>query len=118
MTLIEIMIVVVIMALVTTGVTMAVLPQLQKAKVKQAETAVQAVRSGVTMYIATNNTECATMAQLIEDKVIDKSTATTDPWNHEFQIDCDGTDIKVLSAGPDGEFGSADDIPKDKTQTK
>ena len=118
MTLIEIMIVVVIMALVATGVTMAVLPSLQKAKVQQTETAVQAVRSAVTMYIATNNTECATMEQLIEDKAIDKSTATRDPWDHEFQIDCDGTDIKVRSAGPDGEFDSADDIPKDKSQTK
>jgi general secretion pathway protein G len=118
MTLIEIMIVVVIMALVATGVGIAVLPSLQKAKVQQTETAVQTVKSAVTMYIATNNTECATMEQLIEDKAIDKSTATKDPWDHDFQIDCDGTEIKVRSAGPDGEFDSADDIPKDKTLTK
>ncbi|MDB4977510.1 MAG: ral secretion pathway protein [Myxococcaceae bacterium] len=118
MTLIEIMIVVVIMALVATGVGIAVLPSLQKAKVQQTETAVQTVKSAVTMYIATNNTECATMEQLIEDKAIDKSTATRDPWDHEFQIDCDGTDIKVKSAGPDGEFETADDIPKDKSQNK
>jgi general secretion pathway protein G len=114
MTLIEIMIVVVIMALVATGVGIAVLPSLQKAKVQQTETAVQTVKSAVTMYIATNNSECATMDQLIEDKAIDKSTATKDPWDHEFQIECDGTDISVRSAGPDGEFDTVDDIPKVK----
>ena len=118
MTLIEIMIVVVIMALVATGVGIAVLPSLQKAKIQQTETAVQTVKSAVTMYIATNNTECATMEQLLEDKAIDKSTATTDPWDHAFQIDCDGTDIKVRSSGPDGEFDTADDIPKDKNAAK
>jgi len=116
MTLIEIMIVVVIMALVTTGVAIAVLPKLQQAKVKSAESAVQTVKSAVTLYIATNNTDCATMPQLLEDKQIDKSTATQDPWNHDFQIECDGTDINVRSAGPDGEFDTADDIPKVKQQ--
>jgi general secretion pathway protein G len=114
MTLIEIMIVVVIMALVTTGVAIAVLPKLQQAKIKSAESAVQTVKSAVTLYIATNNTDCATMPQLLEDKQIDKSTATQDPWNHDFQIECDGTDINVRSAGPDGEFDTADDIPKVK----
>jgi general secretion pathway protein G len=116
MTLIEIMIVVVIMALVTTGVAIAVLPKLQQAKVKSAESAVQTVKSAVTLYIATNNSDCATMPQLLEDKQIDKSTATQDPWNHDFEISCDGTEISVRSAGPDGEFDTADDIPKDKNQ--
>jgi general secretion pathway protein G len=114
MTLIEIMIVVVIMALVATGVGMAVLPQLEKAKIRQAETAVNTVRNAVQLYIATNNAECATMQELIDDKQIDKSTATKDPWDHDFVIECDGTDISVKSAGPDGEMETADDIPKQK----
>ena len=110
MTLIEIMIVVVIMALVATGVGIAVVPQLQKAKKKQAESGVETVRTAVQLYIATNNAECATMDQLIEDKAIDKNKATTDPWDHPYKIECDGTDIIVISAGPDGEFDTEDDI--------
>jgi general secretion pathway protein G len=110
MTLIEIMIVVVIMALVATGVSMAVIPQLNKAKIKNAKAAVQTVRSAVGVYIATNNAECATVPQLLEDKVLDKSTSSKDPWEHEFKIECDGTEITVTSAGPDGEFGTQDDI--------
>jgi general secretion pathway protein G len=114
MTLIEIMIVVVIMALVATGVGIAVLPQLEKAKIRQAEAAVATVRGAVEIYRGTNNAECATMSELLEDKTISKSTATTDPWDHDFQIECDGTEIMVRSAGPDGEFDTADDIPKVK----
>ncbi len=110
MTLIEIMIVVVIMALVATGVGIAVIPQLQKAKIKDTEAAVETVRSAVTLYVATNNAECATMDELLEDKAIDKNKATTDAWDHDFKIECDGTDINVTSAGPDGEFGNEDDI--------
>jgi general secretion pathway protein G len=110
MTLIEIMIVVVIMALVATGVGIAVIPQLQKAKVQNTKGAVQTVRSAVALYRATNNADCATMEQLISDKAIDKSTATRDSWDNEFRIECDGTDITVISAGPDKEFDTADDI--------
>lgn len=110
MTLIEIMIVVVIMALVATGVSIAVIPQLNKARIKQAVTAVETVRTAVQLYVATNNAKCATMDQLIEDKAIDKSKATTDPWDNEYRIECDGTEITVISAGPDGEFDTDDDI--------
>ena len=110
MTLIEIMIVVVIMALVATGVGIAVIPQLNKAKIQQARTGAQAIRTAVSLYVATNNTECATTEQLIEDKALDSSKSTNDPWDHEYRIECDGTEINVTSAGPDGEFGTEDDI--------
>ena len=53
----------------------------------------QTVRSAVTLYIATNNADCATMDQLIQDKAIDKSKSTRDAWDQEFQIECDGTEI-------------------------
>ncbi len=110
MTLIEIMIVVVIMAMVAAGVGFAVLPQLDKAKKQNTEAALETVRAGVQLYIATNNAECATIDQLIEDKVLDKSKATTDSWDRAFRISCDGTEVIVTSAGSDGEFDTEDDI--------
>lgn len=110
MTLIEIMIVVVIMAMIAAGVGFAVLPQLDRAKKQNTEAALETVRAAVQLYIATNNAECATIEQLIEDKVLDKSKATTDSWDREFRIECDGTEITVTSAGSDGEFDTEDDI--------
>ena len=110
MTLIEIMIVVVIMALIATGVGIAVIPQLQKAKIQETETGVETVRSAVTLYIATNNAECATIDQLIENKQLDKNKATKDAWDRDFRIECDGTEVNVTSSGPDGQFDTEDDI--------
>lgn len=115
MTLIEIMIVVVIMALVATGVGIAVIPQLNKAKISQTESAVATVRSAVQLYMATNNSsDCPTMQQLLEDKSIDKATKTKDSWDNDFRIECDGTEVTVTSAGPDKEFETEDDLPKQK----
>jgi general secretion pathway protein G len=110
MTLIEIMIVVVIMAMIAAGVGFAVLPQLDKAKKSDTEAGVETVRAAVQLFLATNNAECATVEQLIEDKVLDKSKSTTDAWDREFRIECDGTEITVTSAGSDGEFDTEDDI--------
>jgi hypothetical protein len=87
-----------------------VLPQLERAKKQDTEAAVETVRAAVQLYIATNNAECATIDQLIEDKVLDRSKSTTDSWDRAFRIECDGTEISVTSAGPDGEFDTEDDI--------
>ncbi len=110
MTLIEIMIVVVIMAMVAAGVGFAVLPQLDRAKKQNTEAAIESVRGAVQLYVATNNAECATVPQLIEEKFLDKAKASTDSWDHEFRIECDGTEITVTSAGSDGQFDTEDDI--------
>ncbi len=110
MTLIEIMIVVVIMAMIAAGVGFAVLPQLDRAKERDTEGGVQTVRAAVTLYIATNNAECATVEQLLEDKILDKGKSSRDAWDREFRIECDGSEVTVTSAGSDGEFETEDDI--------
>jgi hypothetical protein len=50
------------------------------------------------------------MEQLLQDKAIDKSTATRDAWDMDFRIECDGTEVTVTSAGPDKQFETTDDI--------
>jgi general secretion pathway protein G len=110
MTLVEIMIVVIIMALIATAVGVAVLPQLQKAQDKTAKGDAQAIRSAVTLYIGENPGECPTVDDLKEGGFIDSSKRTADPWDNEFQIECNGSNISVISAGKDGQFGTEDDI--------
>lgn len=111
MTLIEIMIVVIIMALIATAVGVAVLPQLDKARIKSTRTDAQTIRSAVTLYLADHPSErCPTIDDLISDAALDRSKRTTDAWEREFQVQCDGSNVDVLSAGPDGQFGSEDDI--------
>jgi len=111
MTLVEIMIVVIIMALIATAVGVAVLPQLEKSRIKDTEIGVQAVRGATTMFLAENPAGgCPNIDDLIEGAYLDEDKSTTDAWEGEFDIECAGTRITVTSAGPDKQFGTEDDI--------
>jgi general secretion pathway protein G len=79
---------------------------------------VQAVRGAVTLYLANDDaSRCPTMQELIAGKLIDASTSTQDAWNHDFVIACEGSELSVRSAGPDGELETADDIPMPKRRS-
>lgn len=110
MTLIEIMIVIFILAMIGTGVAVAVLPQLQKAQVKSTQTDAQALRSAVMLYVVDNPRGCPTVEDLVSERYLDGSKRTADAWDTEFQVTCEDGDIFVVSAGPDLEFNTEDDI--------
>jgi type II secretory pathway pseudopilin PulG len=111
MTLIEIMIVVIIMAMIATGVAVAVMPQLEKSRIKTAQTDVAAIRSAVQLYLAETPGKCPNVEDLKEERYLDKGKRTTDPWDKEFIISCpDGEDPDVYSMGPDMQEGSEDDV--------
>ena len=111
MTLIEIMIVVIIMAMIATGVAVAVMPQLEKARIKQATSDVMAIRTAVQLYLAENPSACPSVEDLKTERYIDKGKSTVDPWDQEFIIHCiDGDDPNVVSKGPDMQEGTEDDI--------
>jgi general secretion pathway protein G len=111
MTLVEIMVVIIIMAMIATAVGVAVIPQLQKAKKNQARTDASTVASAVSMYLAEHGSDdCPTMQELTEGNFISSRQSTKDPWDHEFQIDCSGDEPVVTSGGANGTFGDDDDV--------
>lgn len=110
MTLIEIMIVITIFAMIAGGVAVALLPQLEKARIKTTKTDAQALRSAVMLYIADNPRGCPTVEDLVAERYLDSSRRTADAWDVPFQIACEDGEIAVLSAGPDLEFNTEDDI--------
>jgi general secretion pathway protein G len=109
-TLIEIMIVITIFAMMAGGVAVALLPQLEKAKIKTTKTDAQALRSAVMLYVADNPRNCPTVEDLVSERYLDGSRRTTDAWETPYQISCEDGDIAVFSAGPDLEFSTEDDI--------
>ncbi|MFW6067507.1 MAG: type II secretion system protein [Myxococcota bacterium] len=112
MTLVEIMIVVIIMALIATAVGVAVVPRLEKARVDSTKTDAQSIRSAAILFLGENpGAECPSMDDLVQGGYIDASKRTTDAWDNDFQVECEGNDPMVVSAGPDGQFGTEDDIP-------
>lgn len=110
MTLIEIMIVITIFAMIAGGIAVALLPQLEKARVKTTKTDAQALRSAIMLYVADNPRECPTVEDLVTERYLDGSKRTADAWDTDFQISCEDGDIAVISAGPDLEFNTEDDI--------
>ena len=110
MTLIEIMIVITIFAMIAGGVAVALLPRLEEARIKSTKTDAQALRSAVMLYVADNPRQCPTVEDLVNDSYLDGSRRTADAWDTDFQISCEDGDIAIVSAGPDLEFNTEDDI--------
>jgi general secretion pathway protein G len=111
MTLVEIMIVVIIMALIATAVGVAVLPRLQKAKEESTRSDAQAVRSAITLFLAENSSGgCPSVDDLVEGGYLDASRRTTDGWDQPFKIECDGAQFSIISGGADTQIGTEDDL--------
>ena len=114
MTLVEIMIVVIIMALIATGVAFAVIPMLGEARGTQTSTDMRVVQGAVTLYMVHHGSCPGSVGDLVDDGRLSRSARTTDAWNNEFQIICEGeTEPIVISGGPDGQVGTEDDIRSD-----
>jgi len=114
MTLVEIMIVVIIMALIATGVAFAVIPMLGEARSTQTGTDMRVIQGAVTLYMVHHGNCPGSVADLVEDGRLSRSARTTDAWNNEFQIICEGeAEPIVVSGGPDGQLGTEDDIRSD-----
>jgi len=109
MTLIEIMIVMVIMALIAAGAGFAIVPQLTKAKIKSTQQDSKAIAAAAEMYLAENK-DCPTVQKLVDQKILNKKNHTKDAWDNDFVIECDEDGPVVRSSGPDGQMGNDDDI--------
>ena len=110
MTLMEIMIVLVIVGMLATGVGVALMPQLEKARQKDAAKSVQVVKSAVNMYKLDNPRACPDIAELVRERYLDGSKSSVDPWGNDFVIQCERGDVIVISPGPDGQPGTEDDV--------
>jgi type II secretory pathway pseudopilin PulG len=108
MTLVEIMIVVIVMALIASGVAFAVVPTLVDARVRQTQSDVVVIQQAASVYMIQHSEECPTS---IEELNLSSSARQIDAWGTPFTIECDpSTDPRVISSGPDRRVGTDDDI--------
>lgn len=54
--------------------------------------------------------ECPSAERLKLDRELSASSSLEDPWGHRYEIRCVDFDTMVLSAGPDGQLDTSDDI--------
>ncbi len=67
------------------------------------------IRSAVQLY-RLDKDDCPTVPDLVRADVIDRTSRIVDSWENPFRIECEGNDIFVVSAGPDGAFDTRDDL--------
>ena len=109
MTLVEIMIVMAIIALIAGAAGFALVPQFNRAKVKQTSADAKTIASAAEVYLADND-ECPSVDELVSSKILKKSQNTVDAWGNAFSIECDEDGAVVRSAGRDEQMGTEDDI--------
>lgn len=115
-TLLEVLIVVAIIAMVAGGVAFYALPRFRESQIKTAETGARVIRQAVQSWQASSNeTNCPTISQLVQDKQLDPGANTNDPWGQAYTLSCTDGDVTVTSAGPDKKKGTKDDIKVPKS---
>jgi general secretion pathway protein G len=113
MTMLEIMIVLALIGLIMSAVGVGVFQSFKKGQRKVAQAQMNEIAQKAVQYMTDNNNECPkTLDDLVAQKYMPKKQK--DPWNREIILRCPGTvntdGIDVVSVGPDGQEGTADDV--------
>ena len=121
-TLIEILVAVAIIGILGTVATVSIPKILENAKIKAAKSGVDSLKNAVVTYNIEKGKYPSDLKALVEASGDDEPVveggegALYDPWGVEYKYERKGKKIVVISAGPDGEFGSDDDIRSDTTK--
>lgn len=110
MTLIEIIVVITILSLLMAAVGVAVIPQLNEAKVSRAKMDIQNILTALKTFYAKRGNYPETGAglkALVDANILDKMPV--DPWDHEYVYVLEGGKPVVISYGKDGAPGGAED---------
>ena len=117
-TLIEILLVVVIIGILAAVAVPRLGGRVGQSQVAAARAGVGAVSTAIDLYETDNGKLPESLQNLItkgnepnwNGPYLRKAEGLKDPWGHEYQYSKQGNVYTVASAGPDGSFGSADDV--------
>ena len=127
-TLIELLLVMVIIAILATILVPRVANRVGQAKITKAQADLSVLKQALNAFNIDNGrfpTTAEGLGALIArpsadlthwEKTLDKDTVPMDPWEHPYVYRCPGSngdDFDLLSAGPDGQEGTSDDIKPD-----
>ena len=110
--LLEILVVLAIIALITSATALALFKFIPEARIKATLESARVIRNAVATYQTSQSSgECPTIETLVSSNTIDEASKTVDAWDQPFDIQClDDGRIHVTSGGPDKRLGGADDI--------
>ena len=122
-TLMEILVAVAIIGILGTVAVQSIVSNLERAKQTAAKESVDNISNAITSYYLANKKYPSDLRDLIKEQGDDEPIlkggdgALEDPWGTEYKLEKKGARrFVVISAGPDAEFGSDDDIRSDTTK--
>ncbi len=123
-TLVELLVVVAILGILGAIGMQGVNKHIETTRKTAAKTGVDTIRGAITNYMIDKKKSSppASMNVLIEADGDEEpflsggEGALVDPWDNEYKLEVKGKKFVVISAGPDGSFGTDDDIRSDKIE--
>jgi type II secretion system protein G len=123
-TLIELLVVVAIIGILAGIGVPAVSSHIENTRKIAAKTGVDTIKGAITQYMiskkkATPPTDLKVLIDASGDEepfLEGGEGALFDPWDNEYKLEVKGKKFVVISAGPDAQFGSEDDIRSDKIE--
>ena len=121
-TLMEVMIAVGIIGVLSAVAVPALMKNLEKAKSTAAKEGVAALKNACMTYYMDHKKMPTSLDQLIEGEEPALENASedvlVDPWGMKYEMEKKGKNIVIKSAGPDGEWGTDDDISSNDKKKK
>jgi general secretion pathway protein G len=110
-TLVEMLIVVAIIAVISGSIGLAVFKHWQDARIRSTATGARQIREAVrAWWLEHGQEQCPSVADLLEDKTLDRDSPRVDAWGSDWRVECHDDDVTVTSAGPDRNPDTVDDI--------
>ncbi len=119
-TLIEILVAVAIIGIMGAVAVVSITKNLEQAKVTAARSAVVNIKNAVVNYNLQTKKYPSDLNDLItasgdDEPILEGGEGVlVDPWDTEYQYERKGKRIIIISAGPDCQFGTEDDVRSDK----
>jgi prepilin-type N-terminal cleavage/methylation domain-containing protein len=110
--LVEIVVAVAIIAMISAGITVAVIRIATEQKVRLTRSNAETLRSSIKVWWAlSDSTTCPTIPMLLADGAVDRGKSVKeDGWGQPWRITCDDRDATIVSMGPDELPDTEDDI--------
>jgi type II secretory pathway pseudopilin PulG len=106
----EVMVVIVLLGLIASATAVAVYGHLEKGRQRVSRIGARLMRDAAGAYRSDHPGDCPTAPQLREARYLDRGASTEDAWGTTYAIVCETEDVTVVSAGPDKQANTPDDV--------
>jgi prepilin-type N-terminal cleavage/methylation domain-containing protein len=108
-TLMEVMVVIVLLGLLAGATATAVFGHLNKGRERVSRIGARLLRDAAGAW-RSEHPDCPTPTQLREERYVDRGASLEDAWGTPYAIVCEAEDVTVVSAGPDKQPNTPDDL--------